>query len=80
MSMIVPWPAQSLTIYRNTRQLTENDPRFGYFAKMMRPTYTEATEISGRRSSAASFELFILISTRHVMQGDNHDQVGSLHQ
>lgn len=36
-----------LTGHRNTKQLTENDMKFGYFPKMMRPTYTEAAEITG---------------------------------
>lgn len=50
-----------LTVFRNTRQLTENDMRFGYFAKMMRPKYTEALEITGKEPSSASIVSSILI-------------------
>ncbi|KAG9638433.1 hypothetical protein KCU95_g8610, partial [Aureobasidium melanogenum] len=32
---------------KNTKLLTENDMRFGYFAQMMRPTYREASQIRG---------------------------------
>lgn len=40
-------------VYRNTKLLTENDMRFGYFAQMMRPTYREASQIRGKRLSIA---------------------------
>jgi hypothetical protein len=37
-----------LTGNRNTKQLTENDMKFGYFPKMMRPMYTEVAEVKGK--------------------------------
>jgi len=42
-----------LTVYRNTRQLTEIDPRFGYFAQVMEPTYRAAVQVSGKILSVA---------------------------
>lgn len=63
-----------LTRHRNTRQLTEKDMRFGYFAQMMKPTYEQAAQITGK-SIFAVYPLCLLTDARNRLQGQGDDTV-----
>jgi hypothetical protein len=69
-----------LTRHRNIKQLTQNDMHFGYFAQVMKPTYEEAGQVSGKKLCVASVTSSILTDSRKGLQEQRDDNVRRLCQ
>ncbi|KAK6001507.1 hypothetical protein QM012_002838 [Aureobasidium pullulans] len=58
---------------RNTRQLTEKDMSYGYFAQAMRPTYEQAAQITGKSMFGTGYKNKVMTVFEDVVNQRTHE-------